>query len=184
MFWGIKQHNSPNCLQISDPVATSIKGKAIKFFEIQNGKPNSLKSKEIFNKLSPSQQVCWSVPDKIEPPHGSSHYHYGTWLSFVPRRFLRWPTTTQWWSILTAHSQYGQRDMGRHKSEMLLYFSTSDILTLGMVLHEIYKVTSCPCLLVYSQYIITFIVHTSVAIVVDNPLIANDAYMHQIIAYM
>ena len=52
---------------------------------------------------------------------------------------------------------------------MLLYFSTSDILTLGMVLHEkIYKVTSCLCLLVCSQCIITFMVHTSVAIVVVN----------------
>ena len=50
---------------------------------------------------------------------------------------------------------------------MLLYFSTSDILTIGVVLHEkIYKVASCLCLLIYTQYIITFIVHTSVAIVV------------------
>ena len=40
-------------------------------------------------------------------------------------------------------------------------------LTIDVVLHEkIYKVASCLCLLIYTQYIITFIVHTSVAIVV------------------
>ena len=41
-------------------------------------------------------------------------------------------------------------------------------LTIGVVLHEkIYKVASCLCLLIiYRQCIITFIVHTSVAIVV------------------
>ena len=56
-----------------------------------------------------------------------------------------------------------------HKSDMLLYFSTSDSLTLGMVLREkTCKVGSCLCLLIYSQCIIIFIVHTSVAIVVVN----------------
>ena len=118
----------PIAIQIFDPMTTSIKGKpSSSLCEIQNGKPNLLKWKEIFNKLSPAQQVCWSVPDKMALSHGSSHYHCGTWLSFHPRRFLRWPTTTHWWSILTAHSQYGQRGMGSHKSEILVYFSTSDI---------------------------------------------------------
>ena len=48
------------------------------------------------------------------------------------------------------------------------------LLTLGVVLQEIYKVRSCLCLLVYihqeraSACIITCIVHTSVAIVVVN----------------
>ena len=33
VLWGIKQHNNPNCHpSIFDPIATSIKGKAIKFF--------------------------------------------------------------------------------------------------------------------------------------------------------
>ena len=141
---------------------------------------STLWQSRIFNKLPPSQQLSWSVPDKIAPPPGSSHCHCGTWLPFVPRRFLRcivpqvwradstsllwavtlyllimlcavkrvpsphcitmrpgtytkqplegsvpkhlhwtWPTTTHWWSILTAHSQYWQRGTGRHKSEML-----------------------------------------------------------------
>ena len=42
-------------------------------------------------------------------------------------------------------------------------------LIIGTVLHEkIYKLMSCLCLLVFSQCINTFIVHTFVAIVVVN----------------
>ena len=66
-----------------------------------------------------------------------------------------------------AHSQYGPRGMGRHKSEMFPNFKWHYWHRRGLT-WKIYKVASCLCLLVYSQCIITFIVHTVVAIVVVN----------------
>ena len=50
----------------------------------------------MFNKLPPFQQLSWNVPDKIAAPHGSSHYHCGTWLPFVPWRFLRCIVPSIW----------------------------------------------------------------------------------------
>ena len=66
----------------------------------------------IFNKLPPSQQLSWIVPDKIAPPHGSSHC--GTWLTFVPRRLPRcivpqvWRADSESTSSLWAVTPYMQ----------------------------------------------------------------------------
>ena len=60
-FGAVSNITAPIAIHISVPVATSIKGKAIKFFEIQNGKPNSLKWKKSlinFLLLNKSAGVC------------------------------------------------------------------------------------------------------------------------------
>ncbi len=66
LLWGIKQQLQQP--QLPTKYLTlwllASKQKLSRYLsEIQNAKLNLLKQKEIFNKLPPFQQLCWSVPD-------------------------------------------------------------------------------------------------------------------------
>ena len=91
-------------LKMCELAIVRVKWKKITVAIVMQCGESTLWHPRIFNKLSPSQQLCWSVPNKIAPPHGSLHYYCGPRFPFVPRRFPRCIMPQVWHADLESNS--------------------------------------------------------------------------------